>query len=85
MKKVFLVLGLLTIGLSSCKKDYTCECEVTIDDQTLDEKIVVGDIKNATEDEAKSECQKQNYDKMVDIILPDTTYQSHQKASCNIK
>ncbi len=85
MKKVFLVLGLLTIGATSCKKDYACECEVTMDDTTIDEKIVVGEIKNATEDEAKSECQKQNYDKMVDIILPDTTYQSHQKASCNIK
>jgi hypothetical protein len=27
VKKVFLFLGLLTIGATSCKKDWTCSCE----------------------------------------------------------
>jgi len=28
MKKVLLVLGLGLLALTSCKKDYTCTCEV---------------------------------------------------------
>jgi hypothetical protein len=31
MKKIFLVGALAFLGLTSCKKDYTCECTSTVD------------------------------------------------------
>ena len=58
MKKVFLVLGLLTIGATSCKKDYTCECSVSSDGVSVTSNDLKYQIKNSTEDDATNECDK---------------------------
>jgi hypothetical protein len=58
MKKVFLVLGLLTIGVSSCKKDWTCECSVSSNGVSVTSSDLKYQIKNSTEDDATNECDK---------------------------
>jgi hypothetical protein len=30
MKKILLMAGVICLGLSSCKKDYICECTATV-------------------------------------------------------
>jgi hypothetical protein len=50
MKKVLLLAIVATcFGMTSCKKDYTCEC--TIGGQTLSEKIT-----NSKKSDAKTAC-----------------------------
>lgn len=35
MKKLFLISALALLGFSSCKKDWECECTITIDATSL--------------------------------------------------
>lgn len=60
MKKVFLFFGLVTLGITSCSKDYTCECNQY--DKTTAE-FINGTTENKTisassKEEAVEECLK---------------------------
>ncbi len=50
MKKMFFILGLVTICLASCAKDYTCTCSTTIDGIMISESTTLnGKKKDVTE------------------------------------
>jgi hypothetical protein len=55
MKKIIAIAFLGTIGLVSCKKDYTCECVQTIGTN-------VYTIKETTKKVAKAVCEGKGYD-----------------------
>ncbi len=56
MKKTFAILSLVAfaaISLSSCKKDYTCECTWKIEGAPT----INGEIKDAKKSEAEDACK----------------------------
>ena len=61
MKKIFFG-ALALLALSSCKKDYTCEC-VLDGSATTSETYL---FKNVTEKDAVSKCD--NYDEVYDVL-----------------
>ncbi len=58
MKKVFVLGTLALIGLSSCKKDWTCTCEVNSFGITVSGSST---IENATRSDAKEACDEGDY------------------------
>lgn len=57
MKKLgFLAAAFIMVWATSCKKDYTCSCDVNHDDTGV--KLTTGTlvIEKASEDDANSEC-----------------------------
>jgi ribosomal protein L31 len=50
MKKVMIIMAVGTFGLVSCKKDWTCECEVN------NTKLPTYTIKDKTLSDAKDQC-----------------------------
>jgi hypothetical protein len=55
MKKIFAIAFLGTMGLVSCKKDYTCECTETTGTS-------VYTIKETSKKVAKAVCEGEGYD-----------------------
>ena len=58
MKNVLVLGALAFIGLSSCKKDWTCTCTTTTYGETVSESSI---IENATWHEAEEECFEGSY------------------------
>jgi len=54
MKKSILICGLALLGLTSCKKTWTCECKTSYSGTTM-ESIPV-QLQNQTKKEAKTQC-----------------------------
>lgn len=53
MKKLFVILGVGILTISSCKKDWNCEC-------TVNESVVSNNpIKDKSKKEAISECNRE--------------------------
>ena len=71
MKKVFLVLGLLTIGLVSCDKDYTCECnqydETTL--ETIEGTTEKSTISASNKEAAVEECLKKGINETKSCLI----------------
>lgn len=61
MKKqiLFAAMGLfLVAGFTSCKKDYTCECTITTNDQFTSSSSTT--ISNSSKKDAKNSCDEGN-------------------------
>lgn len=60
MKKAILVFGaLLALGMTSCKKDWTCECIETINDNgTTTTSTTTTTLERLKPSEARTECDK---------------------------
>lgn len=52
MRKLFIITAVGTITLSSCKKDWDCECHII----GTDDSVIVGIIKDKTKKDARSRC-----------------------------
>ena len=52
MKKMFFIVGLATICLASCAKDYTCTCSSTYMGETVSSSTTV----NGTKKDVKEAC-----------------------------
>ncbi len=55
MKKVIL-LGVVLVGMASCKKEYTCKCTSTFEDGSS--LVEYEDYFNIKESQAKTNCEK---------------------------
>lgn len=71
MKKVIAFAAVAMIALASCKKDYTCDCEITMNGETTDMSIP---IKDAKKKDAQDACD-----------AAETTYANGGSASCELK
>jgi hypothetical protein len=65
MKKVLLVAAIACVSLTSCKKDYTCECNVTTKQDVLGQVTTTPSTTSGTtgkmkKDEAKTKCEQSN-------------------------
>lgn len=67
MKKIFAIAFLGTMGLVSCKKDYTCECTSTSGSS-------VYTIKGTSKKVAKAVCEGEGYDSIESngVTLPES-------------
>lgn len=55
---VFFVAAVATLGLTSCKKEWTCECEIMgIKSSGKTEKLSKADAKKACEDASAGMCK----------------------------
>lgn len=61
MKKIFIVLAVSAFALSSCKKDFECDCHVHYNDGTPHEDFEY-DIKNSKKSEAEDICHDFEHD-----------------------
>jgi hypothetical protein len=61
MKKIILVGALALLGLSSCKKDYTCSCSIKDVDSGLSitSEELSTTISNSSKSDAESDCAKE--------------------------
>lgn len=60
MKKVFVVAVLSVFALASCKKDYTCECEISGDTISGTYTEVINDTKKKAEEKCDSYDESAN-------------------------
>lgn len=54
MKKLVLVAAVVALGLTACKKDYTCECTIKDGSST----ITASSTTKAKKKDAKDACEK---------------------------
>ena len=76
MKKVLLVGAVALLGLTACKKDYTCECTISTDMTSVGGEKSTSTISttiNETKSKATTACEASNVT---------TTY---SKSTCKIK
>lgn len=66
MKNILLISGILLISLSSCKKDYVCECTTVDKDEIIDDQIKSITL-NGKKDDVEAACTKMN-DRVLDIV-----------------
>jgi hypothetical protein len=61
MKKVVLVGAVALLGLTSCKKDYTCSCSVKNVDTgvSITTEELTSTISSSSKSDAESECAKE--------------------------
>lgn len=57
MKRIIILIG-IGVALISCKKTYTCDCNATLVEETMNEKHT---IKNTSMKDATTECQNIEY------------------------
>lgn len=69
MKKIGILISVIV--LVSCKKTYTCDCNATLSETTLNQKHT---IKNATKRNATIECQNIEYNKDQEYRLQGGSY-----------
>ncbi len=78
MKKIMLVAAVAALSLSSCKKEYTCECTVTTYmNGTATTSTASGTTEKMKKSEAEDKCNKS------DSMTGDTT--NGIKSECGIK
>lgn len=86
MKKTLLIVALAGLSLTSCKKDYTCECKTTVTEYdggvaTVEERAAVSTTFKAKKKDAEASC-----DGLVTTsMVGNTTDGTKMESACSLK